>query len=172
MAKYDGIDFVPPVSVANAAKKALEWRDKYGKEVKGGTAVGWVRANQLAKRKKLSPETVKRMYRFFLRHEKNKAVNPEFKSEPWKDNGKVAWQLWGGDSGKAWATKLWNRMEKEDNKKVASELLRLAGEKNPYLYTPPTKLNRMIGKEQDEEKKKLMRDALEKCRLAHYNGAV
>jgi hypothetical protein len=56
------------------------------------------------------------MYKFFQRHEKNKAISPEYKSEPWRDNGYVAWLIWGSDAGKTWAEKLWGQMESADAK--------------------------------------------------------
>lgn len=117
--KYKHIDFTPPSGVANEARKAIEWKDEHDSEVKGGTAVGWTRANQLTKGEPMSPETVRRMYKFFQRHEKNKSINPEFKGEPWRDNGYVAWLIWGGDAGKRWAEKLWNQMEKADAKQAS-----------------------------------------------------
>lgn len=97
-----GLRFRPPAGAQNAAEKALEWREKHGDEVKGMTATGWTRANQLAKRELLSLETVRRMAAF-ERHRKNSEVAPEHKEEPWKDNGYVAWLGWGGDPGIAWA---------------------------------------------------------------------
>jgi hypothetical protein len=115
-AKYDHINFSPPAGASSAAKKALKWKDEHGDAVKGGTAVGWTRARQLADGGEMSVETVKRMYKFFQRHEKNKAINPEFKGEPWRDNGYVAWLIWGGDAGKSWAEKLWDQMEAADAK--------------------------------------------------------
>jgi hypothetical protein len=114
--KYDHINFSPPAGASSAAKKALKWKDEHGDAVKGGTAVGWTRARQLADGGEMSVETVKRMYKFFQRHEKNKAINPEFKGEPWRDNGYVAWLIWGGDAGKSWAEKLWDQMEAADAK--------------------------------------------------------
>jgi hypothetical protein len=115
-AKYDGIDFKPPAGAAKAAQKAINWKKEHGNAVKGGTAVGWTRASQLVKGDPLSPETVKRMHKFFLRHQKNKAVKPEFKSEPWRDNGYIAWLIWGGDAGRSWAETKWNQMERADAK--------------------------------------------------------
>ena len=54
----------PPKAAQAAAKKALGWRDKHGRdEVKGATRVGWTRANQLAKGGELTEETVRRMKR-------------------------------------------------------------------------------------------------------------
>ena len=44
-----------PDAAVNNAKKALRWRKEHGRDqVKGGTPVGWARANQLANREKLS----------------------------------------------------------------------------------------------------------------------
>ena len=39
----------------------------------------------------------------FNRHKQNSEVAPEFKDEPWKDKGYVAWLMWGGTSGVNWA---------------------------------------------------------------------
>jgi hypothetical protein len=94
--------FVAPDAVANQAKKAIEYKDKYKDEVKGGTQVGWTRASQLANKEKISYDTIKRMYSFFKRHDGNQNVKPENKATPWKDNGHVAWLIWGGDAGYNW----------------------------------------------------------------------
>ena len=92
----------PAAAKANA-KKAIDWKEKYGRgEVKGGTAVGWARAHQLASGENLSADTVGRMSSF-NRHRKNSKISPEFKDEPWKDNGYIAWLIWGGDEGVDWA---------------------------------------------------------------------
>ena len=91
-----------PQSATNNAKKVLEWKKKYGDEVKGMTSVGWTRANQLASRRKLSYETIARMAAF-NRHRKNAAIDPKYKDTPWKDRGYVAWLGWGGTSGVNWA---------------------------------------------------------------------
>ena len=92
-----------PQSATNNAKRMIEWREKYGRdEVRGGTEVGWNRAAQLAKREKLSIETISRMAQF-NRHRQNAKIDPKFKDTPWKDNGYVAWNLWGGAAGVDWA---------------------------------------------------------------------
>lgn len=110
------IDTTPPEGVVKEAKRVLAWKDKYGKEVKGGTRVGWTRANQLAKGEKLSLNTVKRMYSFFSRHEGNQEVPSELKSTPWKDSGKVAWLLWGGDAGFRWSKKIVSMINRLEDK--------------------------------------------------------
>lgn len=98
-----------PQSATNNARRMIEWREKYGRdEVKGGTAIGWQRASSLSKREKLSEDTIARMAQF-NRHRKNSTVDPKYKDTPWKDNGYVAWNLWGGTSGVDWAI---NKMKK------------------------------------------------------------
>ena len=94
-----------PQSASNNAKRMIEWREKYGRdEVRGGTSVGWQRASSLSKRESLSESTVARMAQF-NRHRENATIDPKFKDTPWKDNGYVAWNLWGGTSGVNWAIK-------------------------------------------------------------------
>ena len=101
-----------PQSATNNAKKVIAWKKKYGSEVKGMTQVGWTRAGQLARREKLSRSTIARMASF-KRHEKNAAIDPKYKSTPWKDKGYVAWLGWGGASGVNWAI---NKLKSIDKK--------------------------------------------------------
>jgi len=103
--------YLPPESARNNARRAIEWKKEHGDAVKGGTQVGWTRANQLSSGEKLSLDTVKRMAQF-NRHRKNSEVAPEYKSEPWKDAGHVAWLLWGGTTGVDWAKSISERVEK------------------------------------------------------------
>ena len=104
----EDLDLRPTESMANNARRGLELRRKFGR---GGTAVGVARARDLANRKELSPETVARMYSFFSRHEVDK------KGKDWNNaerpsNGKIAWLLWGGDSGYAWSRSKWNSIKR------------------------------------------------------------
>jgi ATP-dependent protease ClpP protease subunit len=92
-----------PESASNNARKALDWIEEYGRDiVDAGTEVGLARARQLANKEPISDDTVKRMASF-NRHKQNSEVAPEFKDEPWKDKGYVAWLMWGGTSGVNWA---------------------------------------------------------------------
>ena len=98
----DSYDDYPAAAKKNA-QMAIDWKEKYGRdEVPAGTPVGWARAHQLAKGEKISADTVKRMSAF-NRHRKNSKIAPEHKDTPWKDNGYVAWLIWGGDEGVDWA---------------------------------------------------------------------
>lgn len=124
--KYSHIDFKPPKSVADAAAKGLEYREKASPSNKGGLTPseaskqgigsGVQRAVNLKNRDNISPDVIRQMVAFFSRHEKNKSIAPENKSTPWNDKGHVAWLIWGGDPGKAWAEKVRNQMDKADEK--------------------------------------------------------
>ena len=126
--EQDTYNDYPAAAKANA-KKALEWRDKYGREeVDAGTAVGWARANQLAKGEKISAETISRMASF-NRHRKNSKIADEYKDTPWKDRGYVAWLIWGGDEGVDWAMK----KSKELNKMEESKYFKPAKSYNDFV---------------------------------------
>jgi len=94
---------VPPQAVRAAARRGLEERRQAPASRRGGLTAaeagaqgigsGVVRAQTLASGRALSPETVKRMHAFFSRHRKNKDT----------PKGRIAWLLWGGDAGAAWA---------------------------------------------------------------------
>ena len=100
-----------PQSATNNAKRMIEWREKYGRDVvTAGTEVGWRRASQLAKRENISLDVVKRMAQF-NRHRENAKIDPRYKGEPWKDNGYVAWNLWGGTAGVDWAIREVNKLK-------------------------------------------------------------
>jgi hypothetical protein len=100
-----------PESASNNACKAIRWKQEHGDEVKGMTQIGWIRASQLCKKKKISKETIARMSGF-QRHRKNSEVAPEYKETPWKDSGYIAWLGWGGTSGIEWAENKLKQIEK------------------------------------------------------------
>lgn len=87
-----------PDAVKNNAKRALEWADKNGWG-SCGTPVGKQRANQLAKGEPISVDTIRRMYSFVSRHEKDLEV-----SKSYSDGcGKLMMDAWGGLAGGRWA---------------------------------------------------------------------
>lgn len=102
--------YTPPQTAQSNARKVLEWRRTHGDAVSGMTPVGWARARQLASGKPLSRETVSRMSQF-ARHRQNAAIAPEYKDEPWRDNGHVAWLGWGGSAGIDWARGIMSEKE-------------------------------------------------------------
>ena len=111
------IDTVPTKEMAEEAKRGLELRKKFNR---GGTAVGVARANQLIAREKLSISTVKRMYSFFSRHEVDKRAEGFRQGEEgYPSAGKIAWLLWGGDSGFAWSKRKRQQIITEEDKEFA-----------------------------------------------------
>lgn len=138
------IDFKPPQEVADAAARGLEYRKKSGKggltnaeASDEGIGSGVQRAVDLKNRKNISPDTINRMLSFFARHEKNKDVSEENKNTPWNDAGHVAWLLWGGDPGLAWAKKIKSQMESQPSEskkmRVTYKLEYTTGGKSVFL---------------------------------------
>lgn len=125
--------FKPPASVAKEAEKGLELRKKAGgkggltkKEAsKQGIGSGVQRAVNLKNRDELSKDTIKRMKAFFDRHEKNKSIGAG--KEPHEDKGYVAWKLWGGDAGRAWANKMVNKFEEAAPPQLKRCVAKVAG---------------------------------------------
>ena len=105
--------FVPPEAVRSNAKRGLELRAKYNR---GGTEVGVARARDLSNGSSLSLDTLKRMSSFFARHEVDK------KGEGWgvDSAGYVAWLLWGGDAGWAWAKRIINEQENKEKSSMSN----------------------------------------------------
>jgi hypothetical protein len=112
-----GFELRAPADVAEVAKRGLEARERYGR---GGTLVGACRARQLAEREVVSIETIKRMLNYFSRHAVDleapaaKPGHPDYPSA-----GRIAWDLWGGAPGRAWARRqltVWERVQREEGK--------------------------------------------------------
>jgi hypothetical protein len=112
----DAESFSPPSSVRAAARRGLELRKKHGKgglttqeAGKQGIGSGVARAGDLAGGGNISFATIKRMAAFFSRHEKNKGGGED-------DAGYIAWQLWGGDAGRSWASRIIKMVESRQSK--------------------------------------------------------
>lgn len=105
-------DRTPPKGAIDAAKKVLEWREKYPEEIQGMTSVGWGRAKQIAEGKPLSLSVIKKMAQF-ARHLKNAKVSEENEKTPWKDNGRVAVMGWGDEVGIKWAQRISEKASKK-----------------------------------------------------------
>ncbi|MDB5663309.1 MAG: hypothetical protein JWM38_414 [Sphingomonas bacterium] len=101
MVNHEGA--TPTAQIAANAKRGLELRARFKR---GGTEVGVARAHQLAARDPLNAADIKSMYSYFARHEVDKLARARI----WGDEsnpsaGYIAWMLWGGDEGKAWAAR-------------------------------------------------------------------
>ncbi|CAI2933701.1 hypothetical protein [Aminobacter niigataensis] len=101
-----GTSLIPPQVVADNAAKGLALRKQFGR---GGTEIGVARAEELVARTELSPHTIKRMVSYFARHEVDKR-GKNYGNEQTPSAGYVAWLLWGGDEGRAWALEMKGRI--------------------------------------------------------------
>ena len=99
-----------PQTATNNAKRMIEWREKYGDEVRAGTPTGWRRASMLANRAPLNIDMLNRIKSFFARHEGNQTIADRYKDTPWRDNGFVSWNLWGGTAMRDWVNKKLNQI--------------------------------------------------------------
>jgi len=94
-------EFRPTLKMAANAKRGLKLREQFKR---GGTEVGVRRAHQLADRRAVSKADVKSMHSYFARHGVDKkGAAHEWGSATDPSAGYIAWLLWGGDEGKAWA---------------------------------------------------------------------
>ena len=97
-----------PESVKNNAKAVLKWVEENGWG-SCGTDVGKQRANQLAKGEPISEDTIKRMYSYLSRHEKDLES-----SKGYGDGcGKLMYDSWGGKTALSWAESKINSIERE-----------------------------------------------------------
>ena len=94
-----------PQSVSNNAKRGIELNKKVNN--KCATQVGKVRAQQLADRKPVSMETIKRMFSYLSRAEEY------YKTGDTEACGYISYLLWGGKSAKSWAESKIKQNEKK-----------------------------------------------------------
>lgn len=85
--------WTPTAAAARAAREALDVRASLPRSQRAGTLAGLARARQLAARRHVSDDTVRRMVAFFARNARFAAAAPPSKS--WQ-----AWNLWGGDAAR------------------------------------------------------------------------
>lgn len=94
-----------PAAVSNNAKRGIALNEKIGN--KCATEVGKIRAQQLAQKKNISKETIKRMASYLSRAE-------EFYNEDDKEAcGTISYLLWGGLAGKRWAESKLEQLKNE-----------------------------------------------------------
>ena len=124
MDKADG--YTPPAAVREAAQRALDWIGE-GKAGQGFTSVGRGRARQLASGDSVGVDTLKRMRSFLARHIVDKKAEGFSRGEKgYPSPGRVAWDAWGGDAGRAWVESILDKLEKSEN---------------PEMYDPEDYLN-------------------------------
>ena len=103
--------YAPNDGMVAEARRGLEWREAFGR---GGTEIGVARARDIVNRKNLSRDTVARMVSYFARHEVDKNGEGFSRGDlGYPSAGRIAWALWGGDPGKAWAQSIIDSLDAE-----------------------------------------------------------
>jgi len=114
------VDTKPTESMASEAERGLAWREEFGR---GGTEIGVARARDIKNRANLSPETIRRMVSYFARHEIDKQAEGFSPGEEgYPSAGRIAWALWGGDPGQAWANRKSEELDREDEERTMDEV--------------------------------------------------
>lgn len=107
----DGISLVPPVGAQREAARGLKWvADGHGGDGLESATIG--RARSMANGEQRSPDTVRRMRDFFNRHQSDKQATGWRPGETgYPSPGRVAWALWGGNTGWSWAKRTSERLD-------------------------------------------------------------
>ena len=112
--------YKPTEGMKEEARRGLDWRKEHGR---GGTAVGVARARDIVNGRELSERTVKRMFSFFSRHEVDKKGQGfDVGEDGYPSAGRIAWALWGGNSGFTWSRAITERL-KNDEERAAPDAL-------------------------------------------------
>ena len=97
-----------PQAASDNAARAVKYAEENGWG-RCGTAVGKIRAHQLANREPISEETIARMAAF-ERHRRNSKT-------PYGEGcGKLMWDAWGGNEGIAWAQRKLRQIREDFSK--------------------------------------------------------
>ena len=122
--------YTPTTEMAANAARALRVRATKPLSQRGMTEVGLARARDLANRRPVSEDTVRRMKAYFDRHEVDK------QGSTWSDEGKgwQAWQGWGGDAGRTWANAIVERLNKLEDRSYSDASDDIVYNKSKYRY--------------------------------------
>tara|TARA_Y100001963_G_scaffold151741_1_gene235167 strand:- start:1442 stop:4261 length:2820 start_codon:yes stop_codon:yes gene_type:complete len=135
--KYDDMNFTIPSGAKKEARRGLDWVKEHGR---GGTSVGRNSARYLLNNKTAGAEKVRHIAKYFPRHEVDKRAQgwrPGEKGYP--SNGRIAWALWGGETGKTWSAKLVRGMNSRDGKKENLDEIYNMHEEFPFEYAKSLK---------------------------------
>lgn len=101
----------PTETMQNNARRAQEWVKEFDR---GGTETGRRRAAQIVRGDPISFDEIVEMNAWFARHEVDKkAEGFRAGEEGFPSNGRIAWDLWGGDSGQSWSRRIVERERRE-----------------------------------------------------------
>lgn len=134
---------VPNEAMKEEAQRGLDWRDEFGR---GGTEVGVARARDIVNGRNLSDDTIGRMVSYFARHEVDKEAEGFRPGEDgYPSNGRIAWALWGGDAGKAWADREYAKIQNDRSEARPYPNEHAARLKDPSQYDSFARKNDELG---------------------------
>ena len=116
--RYDAIDLVATKQMQRAAKRGKDLRRKHRR---GGTRKALNMANRILSGQDIHPDNVRDMFAFFERF--SAEAQKQRGTEKWDTASdrvgplRIAWDLWGGDSGRAWARRKRNQLDAADKRK-------------------------------------------------------
>ncbi len=116
--RYDAIVLVATKQMQRAAKRGKDLRRKHGR---GGTRKALNMANRILSGQDIHPDNVRDMFAFFERF--SAEAQKQRGTEKWDTASdrvgplRIAWDLWGGDSGRAWARRKRNQLDAADKRK-------------------------------------------------------
>jgi HK97 family phage portal protein len=116
LAEYPGLRFIAPQAVRDAARRGLRLYEE-GRGGDGLTAQTVREARTIAGRQDVTPDKLRRMVAWFARHASDK--RPGWDTPGKETPGYVAWLLWGGDPGRAWAEQMVADMERIESGRKA-----------------------------------------------------
>lgn len=113
--RYDDIDLTATARMKTAARRGKQLRQKHRR---GGTRKGREMANRIIAGQRIHPDNVRDMFAFFERF--SKEAERQRGTERWDVSSdrvgplRIAWDLWGGDAGRAWARGKRRQLEAAD----------------------------------------------------------
>ena len=116
--RYDDIDLTATARMKTAARRGKQLRQKHRR---GGTRKGLAMANRIISGQRIHPDNVRDMFAFFERF--SKEAERQRGTERWDVSSdrvgplRIAWDLWGGDAGRAWSRGKRRQLEAADREK-------------------------------------------------------
>jgi hypothetical protein len=115
--RYRGINFAPPQGVVEALRRGLALHEQgYSGDGLQPATVAW--ATRMASGDDVTFEKARTMNAWFARHDN--PVERRARERDKQSPAYVAWLLWGGDAGMAWAAKLVRQMDAADNEDLTA----------------------------------------------------
>lgn len=115
------VDLKPTAGMAEAAERGLRLHEE-GKSGDGLKPETVARAGRLSRREDMNEDWVREMNAWFARHEADK--RPGWDDPGEETPGFVAWLLWGGDAGRAFAASKVEELDREDDRSTPMDMER------------------------------------------------